>query len=213
MKTWDSAHHGSAAVLLNSTTSIGRITRHGLSLLTVQELRKRSLHMRTTNSIVSSRGDGGSRMFGVAFPAAYMGNTIMDVEYGDSPVIIPGMEIVNTSWVVDCILNGGGFEGQFETGDWLKLILTSYVDDEPTMTEYYLADYRSENPTEHYYLNEWTWIDLSELGKCNVYPIHDKFKQEKLIRSDPTSPTYVCIDNVGITAKTNSIEAVVDSKM
>lgn len=163
------------------------------------------------NSITGGGADG-SRIFGVAFPASYMGKTIMEVGDGDKPVTVPGMEIVNTAWVVDCILNGDGYEGPFGTGDWLKLILTGYVDDEQTVTkEYYLADYRSENTAEHYYLDTWTWIDLSVLGE--VTSIHFNIDSSKANAYGPTTPTYVCIDNVGTTEKLNSVEDVLTSQL
>lgn len=148
------------------------------------------------NSITGSGADG-SRTFGVAFPASYMGNTIMEVGTGLTPTVVPGMEIVNTAWVVDCILNGDGYESAFKTGDWMKLILTGYANDNQTSTkEYYLADYRSENIAEHYFLDKWTWIDLSELGA--VTSIHFSIDSSKKNAYGVTTPTYVCIDNVGI---------------
>lgn len=163
------------------------------------------------NSITGGGADG-SRIFGVAFPASYMGNTVMEVGNGYTPEAIPGMEVTNTAWVVDCILNGDGYEGPFKTGDWFKLILTGYVDDEPTQTlEYYLADYRSENPEEHYYLDKWTWIDLSGLGEVNSVCFN--IESSKANAYGATTPTYVCIDNVGITEKTNSIESVLSSEL
>lgn len=159
------------------------------------------------NSITGGGADG-SNIFGIAFPAAYMGNTVMEVGDGETPMVIPGMEVVNTAWVVDCILNGDGYEGKFVTGDWFKLILTGYADDEPTATqEYYLADYRSENPADHYYLDSWTWIDLSALGE--VTSVRFNIDSSKSNAYGVTTPTYVCIDNVGISEKTNTISGAV----
>lgn len=163
------------------------------------------------NSITGG-GAGGSRIFGVAFPASYMGKTVMEVCGGEEPQIIPGMEIVNTAWVVDCILNGDGYEGPFKTGDWMKLILTGYNDDEKTATrEYYLADYRSENPADHYYLDAWTWIDLSELGE--VTAVEFNIDSSKANAYGVTTPTYVCFDNVGITKETSEIDKISSSSL
>lgn len=156
------------------------------------------------NSITGG-GAGGSRIFGVAFPASYMGHTVMTVNDGETAAVIPGMEIVNTAWVVDCILNGDGYEGPFKRGDWMKLILTGFNNDEETVTkEYYLADYRSENVDEHYYLNEWTWIDLSGLGE--VSSIRFSIDSSKANAYGVTTPTYVCIDNVGASEDTSKVE-------
>lgn len=158
------------------------------------------------NSITGGGADG-SRIFAVAFPASYMGSTIMDIGDGETPVVIPGMQIVNTSWVVDCIHKGDGYEGPFKTGDWMKLILTGMLHDEATkVQEYYLADYRSENVAEHYYLDEWTWIDLSCLGE--VTAIKFDIDSSKKNAYGVTTPTYVCIDNVGIESTESSISSL-----
>lgn len=163
------------------------------------------------NSITGC-GAGNSRIYGIAFPASYMGNTIMEVGDGETPVAVPGMEIVNTAWVVDCILNGDGYEGKFETGDWMKLTLTGYNDDDVTGTrDYYLADYRSDDPADHLYIDTWTWIDLSELGE--VTSIRFNIDSSKKNAYGVTTPTYVCIDNVGITEDTSAVGTVVASDL
>ena len=158
------------------------------------------------NSITGA-GAGGSKIYGVAFPASYMGHTVMEVNEGETAAVIPGMEVVNTAWVVDCILNGDGFEGPFKTGDWFKLILTGYNDDEVTATEeYYLADFRSENEADHYYIDDWTWIDLSGLGE--VTSVRFSIDSSKANSYGVTTPTYVCIDNVGKAKDSSSVNTV-----
>lgn len=158
------------------------------------------------NSVTGS-GAGGSRIFGVAFPASYLGRTIMTVGNGLTPAVVPGMEIVNTAWVVDAILNGDGYEGKFVTGDWLKLILTGILEDEETVTrEYYLADYTSDDPSDHYYIDTWTWIDMSVLGEVNE--IEFSIDSSKKNAYGVTTPTYVCIDNVGISQESTGVNAI-----
>ena len=170
-----------------------------------------SMEVDQFNSITGG-GAGGSRIFGVAFPASYMGHTVMTVNDEEEAAEIPGMEIVNTAWVVDCILNGDGYEGKFQTGDWLKLILTGYNGEEETATkEFYLADFQSENPDEHYYLDEWTWIDLSELGK--VTSVEYKIDSSKKNAYGITTPTYVCIDNVGAGEEESKIFTIGDDRL
>lgn len=163
------------------------------------------------NSITGGGADD-SHIFGVAFPASYMGKTVMEVYDGETPAVIPGMFVVNTAWVVDCILNGDGFEGPFETGDWLKLILTGMNGEEQTgVIEFYLADYRSDNTDLHYYLDEWTWMDLSELG--DVTSVQFNIDSSKANAYGVTTPTYVCIDNVGAVNPMNGIKGLESSRL
>lgn len=62
---------------------------------------------------------------------------------------------------------GDGFATAFSQGSWFKLTAVGFdADDEETArTDFYLADYRSENALDHYILDTWQWMDLRPLGK------------------------------------------------
>ena len=62
---------------------------------------------------------------------------------------------------------GDGFATAFSQGSWFKLTAVGFdADDEETArTDFYLADYRSDNALDHYILDTWQWMDLRPLGK------------------------------------------------
>jgi hypothetical protein len=87
------------------------------------------------------------------------------------PVLVKGFFVNNTTYAALSMLHGDSFAKKFggATGadpDWLKLTITARgADDSPIGTkEVYLADYRSDNPSEDYILSDWTWVDLGDIG-------------------------------------------------
>lgn len=96
---------------------------------------------------------------------------------------------------VDAILNGDGMTpGAFPKGDFLALSIIGTHPDETTETiTYYLADYRSENEADHYYVKDWQWVDLSALGVVESIT----FRMESSRNNDwgMTTPGYFCMDD------------------
>ena len=134
-------------------------------------------------------GVNGSENYVVAYP---QGGSIhvMNNANGD---VIPGMYITNNAWVVDNILNGDGMtDGAFKKGDWFKLTITA---DNGNSMEYYLADYRAEQEADRYYLDDWQWIDLSQLG--TVKKLSFSFDGTRKNSYGLTTATYFCLDNLG----------------
>lgn len=134
-------------------------------------------------------GVNGSENYVVAYPQGG-GIHVMNNANGD---VIPGMYITNNAWVVDNILNGDGMtDGAFKKGDWFKLTITA---DNGNSMEYYLADYRAEQEADRYYLDDWQWIDLSQLG--TVKKLSFTFDGTRKNTWGLTTATYFCLDNLG----------------
>ncbi|MDE6329422.1 MAG: DUF4465 domain-containing protein [Muribaculaceae bacterium] len=109
---------------------------------------------------------------------------------------VEGVWLTNTAWVVDAILNGDGMSTAFGEGDYLKLTLTGYAADESTKTaDYYLADFRSADAAERYYVADWRWLDLSGLGE--VVKITAAMETTKVNEWGPTTPLYFAFDDLG----------------
>lgn len=141
-------------------------------------------------------GGHDSATFGVAYVDAYMGPADILVYGPEEGSVLEGMWVTNGAWTRHCILNGDGMSGPFEKGDYLKVIVTGFdADDVVTgSTEFYLADYRSENEADHYALDTWEWMDLSGAGLLDHFQI--SMETTKVNDWGPTTPMYVCIDDV-----------------
>ena len=115
--------------------------------------------------------------------------------------VVRGLYVTNTAYTLSCILNGDGMskgatgKAEFEKGDWLLLtIWGTKADGSETKVELYLADYRSSNSAEHYYLGNWQWVDLSGLGA--VKELRFSMTGSRNNEYGLTTPSYVCVDNI-----------------
>ena len=145
------------------------------------------------NSCVG-HGVNGSKNYAVFYDASSM-TPPMPIETISSGEEVSGMYVTNTAWVVKSILEGDGYNGGFTTGDFLKLTITGKNDapNSAKTVEVYLADYTSENEADHYYLSDWTWVDLSSLGKVNN--ITFSISGSKMGDWGLTTPMYFCLDD------------------
>ena len=145
------------------------------------------------NSCVG-HGVNGSKNYAVFYDAGSM-MPAMPIESITSGEEVSGMYVANSAWVVKAILEGDGYNGAFEKGDYLKLTITGRTDapNSEKTVEVMLADYTSENEADHYYLKDWTWVDLSALGK--VSRITFAMSGSKMGDWGLTTPMYFCIDD------------------
>ncbi len=110
--------------------------------------------------------------------------------------LLKGTFITNTAYLLSSLKNGDSFiGGPFEQGDWYKVTFSGRdKDGNLTSTlDVYLADYRSENPDDHYILDYWKWVDLSSLGE--VQKIYFTVSGSRNNEIGLTIPAYFCIDN------------------
>lgn len=114
----------------------------------------------------------------------------------DEAQTITGFYITNSAYTYDNIIHGEYANPAFSEGDYLLLTVHGYNGAISTGDiEFYLADYRSADASEHFALNEWKWLDLSSLGAVTHIDF-DMFTT----KSDAygfTTATYFCIDNFG----------------
>lgn len=138
----------------------------------------------------TGKGHNDSDNYAVFFEDEFAPMTISVLNKADGDSI-RGFYITNAAVTVNAILNGDGITpGAFEKGDYLKLTITA---DNNNFIDYYLADYTSENDEDHYYVNNWQWVDLSELGKVKELTFH--LESSRKNSWGYTTPLYFCIDD------------------
>ena len=143
------------------------------------------------NSCVG-KGHNDSENYAVFYEDSFAPMTVSVLNNAEGDVI-SGFYITNAAVTVNAILNGDGMTpGAFTTGDFLKLIITADEDDAKTV-EYYLADYTSENEADHYYVNDWQWVDLSSLGTVEELSFH--MESSRTNAWGYTTPLYFCMDD------------------
>lgn len=159
------------------------------------------------NSAVG-HGVEGEDQYGILYCSPYMGKSVMTLSNTELGETIPGMYVTNSAWVVDAILNGDGMEDKFAEGDRLTLTLTGVKADDTTSTlEIPLADYSAENENDRWYLDTWQWVDLSPLG--DVKSVEWSMSSTKNNSMGMTTPSYVCLDNIGAARPVGDAEPVI----
>lgn len=148
------------------------------------------------NNVVGG-GVNGSANYLVAYVSDWYGPCRITLKNNDEPAVIPGCYITNSTWVENAILNGDGISDNgmdkgFGEGDYLLLTIKG---DNGNTLDYYLADYRSADASEHHYTNTWEWIDLSSLGA--VKTLSFSMSGSKTGAWGLNTPTYFCIDDLG----------------
>ncbi len=84
--------------------------------------------------------------------------------------------------------------GAFTKGDWYRVDVIGLDGETKKDTiSYYLADYRSDNEADHYYVKDWTWLDLSALGE--VTGITFRLSSSRTNSYGMTTPGYFLMDD------------------
>ena len=142
-------------------------------------------------------GYDGSAQYAVAY--TYGAQTDVYAADGQSHTVT-GCYVTNNLWAYQNMLEGdntvtpfGGLSGN--DPDWFKLTATGKNASGQTVgtLDFYLADYRFDNPEDDYILNTWEWFDLSPLGE--VATISFSLSSTKNNNSGMITPAYFCMDD------------------
>ncbi|MBR1808808.1 MAG: DUF4465 domain-containing protein [Paludibacteraceae bacterium] len=134
----------------------------------------------------------------------------------DEPQVISGFYVTNTAYTYGNIINGDyanpAFGVKDSTGapqkDYLKLTVYGYNGMTRVGTkDFYLADYRDDDPDEHYALDTWQWLSLAELGA--VTELQFEMFTTKSNDYGFTTPTYFALDNFGGKCRVDTVETIV----
>jgi hypothetical protein len=98
--------------------------------------------------------------------------------------------------VFGSIYNAEGDVDGTDGKDWFKLTIIGVdANDEVTAeVDFYLADFRSDDSLEHYILEQWETVDLSELG--TVYKILFEMNSTDIGGFGMNTPGYFALDNL-----------------
>jgi hypothetical protein len=150
------------------------------------------------NNIYSSRpgkGYNGSNNFAIG-----QQNSMIKLTGAASGKIVEGFFITNSTYASYSIKDGdfickkfGGATGKDK--DFFMVKIKKYYGGilSNDSVVFYLADYRSDDSTKDYIVNDWRWVDLTSLGNIDSLTF-------ELISSDNgqfgmNTPAFFCIDN------------------
>jgi len=118
-------------------------------------------------SVIAGGGQGSSASYAIG----YVGWAEPPTITFDEPTVVAGLYVTNNNYVYYSIRDGDMFAKKFggdsgEDPDWLVLTITgkdTHGSVQGTV-EFYLADYRFEDPADDYIVDDWRFVDLSTLG-------------------------------------------------
>ncbi len=118
----------------------------------------------------------------------------------ETPQTIESMSLTNNSYAAFSMLEGDAYAKKFggETGDdpdFFLLDMVGYLEgDSVGMASFYLADYRFENNTEDYIVQDWTEADVNSLGSIDSLVF--RLSSSDVGEFGMNTPAYFCIDNI-----------------
>ena len=153
--------------------------------------------MNAQYTAITGCGYDGSSQYAVAY--TYGVQTDVYAADGQSHTVT-GCYVTNNLWAYQHVLYGESGVTPFggPTGndpDWFKLTATGKNANGQTVGEldFYLADYRFDDPNDDYVLDTWEWFDLSPLG--SVATISFSLSSTKSNYGGMITPAYFCMDN------------------
>ena len=162
-------------------------------------------------SAITGTGNNESTTYAVSFES---GQNKLYVNEG--PQIIEGMHITNSTFAFLSMRDGDAFAKKFggaigDDPDFFLLTIDGYLAGETidTSIEFYLADYRFDDNSQDFLIDEWTFIDLSAFGEVDSLGF-------QLTSSDNgefgmNTPSYFCIDDVQLEDLTSNTIDINDS--
>lgn len=112
-----------------------------------------------------------------------------------------GLYVTNSTYAYLSMRDGDSFAKKFggETGDdpdFFLLTIRKYfggvVSDDSINV--YLADYRSPDPSKDYIVDDWKYVDLSDLGEVDSLALYLRSSDNGIFGMN--TPAYVCFDNI-----------------
>jgi hypothetical protein len=134
----------------------------------------------------------------VYFAVAYDLGTGATVQFSGSAdgYQLTGAFITNTTYAYLAMRDGDAFAKKFggpagTDPDWFRLDIVGVRADltKTAAVEFYLADFRDADSAQDYLLNEWRWVDLSQLGKVVALEF-------ALSSTDVGTPYYFALDSI-----------------
>jgi hypothetical protein len=132
----------------------------------------------------------------------------------NEPLKVDGFYITNSTYAYIDMRDGSDFSKKFGGADgtdpdYFKLMVWGVdgAGNETDTVDFFLADFRAENPEDDYLIKSWEWLDLSGLGAITSL----NFAMESSDVGDwgMNTPAYFCIDHFTASAVTSSSKEII----
>jgi len=149
-------------------------------------------------SAITGGGYNGSTTYASVFAFS---PTMVNLEGDAIGGQVAGFYITNSTYAYLSMKDGDGFAKKFggTTGDdpdFYVLTIKGFENGslKNDSVDFYLGDYRFEDNSMDYLINDWTWVDLTSLG--NVDSLQLSLNSSDVGAFGMNNPAYFCVDNI-----------------
>ncbi len=156
---------------------------------------------------ITGSGAKGSATYGVAYDmGSYGGASPPNLSFGavtanDYNTVISGAYFTNTTFAYLSMQDGDAFSKKFggvtgDDPDYFKLIIKGITEagEYTQAIDFYLADFRFSDNAQDYIVDDWTWVNLSGLGK--IIGLEFSFESTDVGPFGVNTPLYVAMDDL-----------------
>ena len=166
-------------------------------------------------SSIVGKGNGESQNYVTTFSS---GSNIISFENEATGQRAGGLFVTNSTYAYLSMLEGDAFAKKFggasgDDPDFFLLTIKGVIGEETTADsiDFYLADYRFEDNTMDYLVDEWTYIDLYSLGEIDG--ISFSLSSSDNGQFGMNTPAYFCVDDIKTTDGVTSIKNIEKSEL
>lgn len=159
-------------------------------------------------SAITGEGDRESNTYAIGFNGA---DTV--IRRSDDSRPFESIAVTNSTYAALSMLNGDAFAKRFggESGDdpdtfVLTIIGKNASGETIGEIEFHLADYRAEDNSLDYIVDEWTTIDLTSLGAATE--LHFEMASTDVGQFGMNTPGYFAIDDVQLAAPNDGLPQI-----
>ncbi|MFO7668133.1 MAG: DUF4465 domain-containing protein [Bacteroidales bacterium] len=155
-------------------------------------------YMNQYSAITGAGFASGEALRGIYGISSMYGPVVID--FPEKAYAPEGFFVTNSTYTTLSMEQGDWLAKQFggtdgTDPDFLKLMIWGFDHSASTDTlEYYLADFRFEEPGKDYMIKTWQWVDLSSFGKVDslMFGLESSDQGEWGMNT----PAYFCMDNL-----------------
>ncbi|MEM8525177.1 MAG: DUF4465 domain-containing protein [Bacteroidota bacterium] len=134
------------------------------------------------------------------YAVSFSGTNLLELRGEAAGKVVDGMYVTNGTYPYLSMRDGDGFAKKFggltgDDPDFFLLTIKKYFEGELSADSinFYLADYRFEDNSQDYIVDEWTYIDLTALG--NADSLQFTLTSTDVGQFGMNTPAYFCMDN------------------
>ncbi len=152
-------------------------------------------------SAIAGQGALSSRTYAVGFAPAYGLLPTVTLTEATAGLAFESLQVTNTTYAALSMRDGDAFAKKFGGSDgtdpdWFLLTIEGFAEDGESVgtVDFYLADFRFEDPAENYIVDSWQQVDLSSLS--GAMKLEFSLSSSDVGAWGMNTPAYFAVDQI-----------------